>query len=119
MSRKTTLGTQKCPSFKNVSRSVHKRSMSLLFGVAVVNAYVLCNEKRYACGKLPIKIAAFRQQICESLLARGLSNTAFSSVSFNRHILKKIDQKQTGKRSDRLRGKTCVNCYEEMTKTLG
>ena len=39
--------------------------------------------------------------------------------SRNKHVLQKIDEKQSGKRSDRVKRKTCVNCYEVLVKKFG
>lgn len=74
----------------------------------------LQKEARRKC----LSITAFRESICETLIS---SKSSTPSTTKNGHYLKKTDERQSGKRSDRRRRKICVGCYEYLfvTKKMG
>ena len=59
-------------------RWYHKVIVEILFGTAVVNALVLCNERRSAEGRTIMSVTQFRELLCKAMLQRDEFSTLFT-----------------------------------------
>ena len=96
-------------------RWYHKVIVEILLGTAVVNALVLCNERRSAEGCTIMSVTQFRELLCKAMLQRDEID---EGVDTN-HYLRETQLKEAGKHADRRVRRYCVGCYDRMSIKTG
>jgi len=96
-------------------RWYHKVIVEILLGTAVVNAMILCNERRSADGLTVLKVTEFRELLCKGMLqSNDIDDGVDDRVAAN-HYLRETQLKEGGKRADRCVRRYCVGCYDGMS----
>ena len=107
-------------SVRNMQKSLrwyHKVAEELIFGTAVVNAFLMFNTKYGSSDNSgAMQITEFREKIVLSLLKTG--NTS-PPVERTHHFIQMCDEKEEGKRTDRRKRRYCVGCRNTLTELHG
>lgn len=117
--------------FRKTVRWFHKIGIEVLFGTCIVNALIIWNEQQVRLNKDKMSVTEFREMVCMSLLnienaatsqsalANQDSSIIINEIPDDTHFLTETNQKESGKRSDRRRRRTCVGCYQHMAANFG